>query len=175
MQKCHTFFVSPSPSDEQLQSFYENYDEKHRRAPRINTKELASSYSKLDPFTDLRIQELSSLMKFEASQVLDIGFGRAYLLYCLKKLGATPFGLELDPQSIEFANFLGISTFQGDISDFVNESKYDLITLIDLVEHPLNPIGTLGKSAELLKPGGLLLFWTPNGDFSKLEQIPDNI
>jgi ribosomal protein L11 methylase PrmA len=67
--------------------------------------ELAASYNGSDPFTDLRIRELSSLMKFESSRVFDIGFGRAHFLYRLKKLGAIPYGLEVDPQAIEFAKF----------------------------------------------------------------------
>ena len=171
-EKCHTYFVSPSPSNEQLQTFYEDYDEKHRRAPRISKKKLSASYEGVDPLTDIRIRELISLMKFTASRVLDVGFGRAYFLYCLKKLGAIPFGLELDAQAIEFAKFLGIDSFKGEIIDFVSEPKYDLITLLDLVEHPLNPMDTLRKSSELLKSGGLLLIWTPNGDFESLEENP---
>jgi 2-polyprenyl-3-methyl-5-hydroxy-6-metoxy-1,4-benzoquinol methylase len=172
-KKCNTFFVSPSPSDEQLQAFYEVYDEKHRRALKISAKELAASYKGADPFTDLRIRELSSLLKFEASRVLDIGFGRAYFLYCLKKLGAIPYGLELDTQAIEFAKFLGIeNVFQGNMADFVSETKFDLITLIDLVEHPLNPMDLLRKSSELMQRGGFLLIWTPNGDFASLEKSP---
>ena len=170
--KCHTFFVSPSPSDEQLQTFYEDYDEKHGRAPRINKKELAASYEGHDPFTDFRIRELSSLMKFETSRVLEIGFGRASFLYCLKKLGAIPFGLELDTQAIEFAKFLGIDVFQGNITEFVSETKYDLIIMSDLVEHPLNPMDILRKSSELLQRRGLLMILTPNGDFASLEKSP---
>ena len=171
-KKCYTLFVSPSPSKEQLQIFYENYDEKHRRAVRMNTKELLALYKNVNPLTDLRIRELISLMKLETSRVLDIGFGRAYFLYCLKKLGAIPFGLELDTQAIEFARSLGINVFQGDVCNFVSELKYNLITLLDLVEHPLKPMDILRKSSDLLQRDGLLLIWTPNGAFENLEKNP---
>lgn len=171
-KQCDAFFVSPSPSDDQLQAFYETYDEKHARAPRINIKELADRYKAVDPFTDLRIRELSSLMKLEASRVLDIGFGRALFLYCLKKLGAHPFGLDLDAQAIDLAKFLGIDAFRGHLADFVSETKYDLITMLDFVEHPLNPMDTLRRASELLERGGLLAIWTPNGDFASLEESP---
>jgi 2-polyprenyl-3-methyl-5-hydroxy-6-metoxy-1,4-benzoquinol methylase len=171
-RSCSTFFVSPSPSDEQLQAFYEDYDEQHRRVPRINGKELAALYAGVDPLTDLRIRELSSFMKFEASRVLDIGFGRAYFLYCLKTLGAIPFGVELDTKAIELAQFLGMNVFQGHLVDYVSETKFELITLIDVVEHPLNPMDILRKSSELLQRGGFLLIWTPNGDAACLEISP---
>jgi hypothetical protein len=54
-KKCHTYFVSPAPSDAQLRAFYEDYDEKHRRSARIDPQKLAASYQGVDPFTDLRI------------------------------------------------------------------------------------------------------------------------
>lgn len=79
-------------------------------------------------------------------------------------------GVELDAQAIEFARFLGIDVFQGNIADLADASKFDLITLLDLVEHPLDPMGMLRKSAELLLEGGLLLIWTPNGDYSGREK-----
>ena len=171
--KCSTFFVSPAPSGAQLERFYNDYDEKHRRAPKVGVKELAASYNNVDPLADLRIRELDSLMDFADTRVLDIGFGRAYFLYCLKKLGAVPFGLELDPQAIQFAKHLGLeNVFLGDIADFASETRFDLITLLDLVEHPLEPMEVLRKSTDLLQPGGFLLIWTPNGDFSRHEESP---
>jgi len=171
--KCHTYFVSPSPSEQQLQAFYEGYDEKHRRARRIiHTNELAALYKEADPYTDIRIRELVSYMTIENSRVLDIGFGRASFLYSLKKLGAIPFGLELDTQAIEFARSLGIDAFHGDLTDFASEFKYDLINLTDLVEHPLKPMGILKKSMELLQHGGFLMIWTPNGDYGCFEEYP---
>lgn len=170
-KKCHTFFVSPSPSDEQIQAFYKNYDEEHRRAPKLSAKELLAYYKGADPFTDLRIRELSSLMKFEASNVLDIGFGRSFFLYYLKKLGAIPYGLDLDRKAIEFAKFLGLEkVFQLTIDDFMSDTKFDLISLLDLVEHPLTPMELLRKSSTLLHSGGLLVIWTPNGDFSYIDE-----
>jgi 2-polyprenyl-3-methyl-5-hydroxy-6-metoxy-1,4-benzoquinol methylase len=171
-KKCCTYFVSPTPSDNQLQAFYEHYDETHGRLERINKKKLAASYKYLNPFADLRIRKLFSLMKFESSRVLDIGLGRASFLYSLKKLGAIPFGLDLDNEAIEIANYLGINVFQGNINDFISEDKYDLITLLDFIEHPINPIDSIRSSVELLKDRGLLAIWTPNGNFASFEKNP---
>jgi len=168
---CNTFFVCPAPSDGQLQAFYQGYDETHRRAPKISPKELATYYESIDPMADFRIRKLNSLLKLDHSRVLDIGFGRAYFLYCLKKLGAVPYGLELDTQAVELAKLLGIeNVFQQHVADFAPNTKFDLITLIDLVEHPLNPMDLLKKASGLMQPGGFLMIWTPNGDFVKVEQ-----
>ena len=171
-KKCHIYFVSPSPSYEQLKTFYLKYDEMHRIAPKMNMKKLLNNYENSDPFDDIRIREMSSLMKFDNSKVLDIGFGRAYLLYCLKRLGAIPLGLDLDTQAIKLAKYLGIEAIRSDIDNFLCEKKFDLITMIDLVEHPLNPMETLTKSSELLSAGGYLLIWTPNGNYGLFERHP---
>ncbi len=172
-QICNLYFVSPSPSRTQLQTFYETYDDEHRRSRNIDPEQLKASYENTDPFGDLRIRELSSHLRLETCRVLDIGFGRAYFLYCLKRLGAIPSGLELDQRAIEFAKSLGIEdVYLGNLDDFANKTKYDLITMLDFVEHPLQLMDLLGKSAELLRPGGLLMIWTPNGDYAKFEESP---
>ena len=168
--RCGTFFVCPSPSGEQLQAFYESYDQSHRPAPPIKPERLAASYDNADPFGDIRIRELSSLANIRGSRVLDIGFGRCHFLYRLKKLGAIPFGLELDTKAIEFARSLGIEVFQENITEFVSDTKFDIVALLDFVEHPLNPMDVLRKSSELLVPGGLLVIWTPNGHYSTLDK-----
>jgi SAM-dependent methyltransferase len=106
-------------------------------------------------------------MSFESSRVLDIGLGRARFLYNVKRLGGIPFGLDLDERAIQYARSLGIDAFRGDIADFVSNTRYDLVTLFDFIEHPLDPGSVLQRSTELLECGGLLAIWTPNGDYSR--------
>lgn len=171
-KKCHTYYVSPSPSKEQLDKFYETYELKHRRATKIDFKDLLREYKKSDPFSDIRIRELSSMMRFEGENVLDIGFGRGFLLYLLGRLGAIPFGLELDEKAIEIADVLGINAFRGHLDDFTSEKKYTMISMLDIVEHPLNPMLMLNRASELLENGGLLMIWTPNGDFESSKENP---
>jgi 2-polyprenyl-3-methyl-5-hydroxy-6-metoxy-1,4-benzoquinol methylase len=172
-KRCNTFFVTPAPSHQQLFSFYATYDENHRRASSISTKELLREYQRIEPLSDYRIRELSSLMTLRNAKVLDVGFGRAKFLYFLMKLGALPYGIELDEKSIEFAKALGIhNVFHGTITELTDKTKYDLIILNDLIEHPLNPMALLKKSSELLDRKGLLLILTPNGDTANYEEFP---
>lgn len=41
------------------------------------------------------------------------------------------------------------------------ESSYDIVLLISILEHTLDPVGTVREVRRLLKPGGLLLAETP--------------
>ena len=170
---CNTFYISPAPSYHQLSSFYATYDESHRRAPSQATKNLIHTYQNVDPFADPRIREISSLMSIEGSKILDVGFGRAQLLYGFMKLGATTYGVELDEKAIEYAKAIGIQNiYQGTLDDVDDETKYDLIMMNDLAEHPLNPMDLFKRATDLLNEKGFLLIWTPNGDITKNEDNP---
>ena len=170
---CNTFYISPAPSYQQLSSFYATYDESHRRAPSRSTKNLIRTYQSIDPFEDPRIQEIISLMPIEGSKILDVGFGRAQLLYGFMKLGATTYGVELDEKAIEYAMAIGIQNIhKGTLDDIDDETKYDLIMMNDLAEHPLNPMALFKRATDLLNDKGFLLIWTPNGDITKNEDNP---
>jgi 2-polyprenyl-3-methyl-5-hydroxy-6-metoxy-1,4-benzoquinol methylase len=172
-RKCNTFFVAPAPSSQQISFFYSSYDENHRRAVNISPEELAKTYQGISPMDDFRILELSSYISFKDLKVLDIGFGRARLLYCLKKLGAIPYGVDIDEKAINFAKALDIQNVtQGTIADINRDIQYDLITMIDFIEHPLDPFYILNKASDLLAPNGLLLLWTPNGNTADNEDAP---
>ena len=160
---CDTFYVSPAPAAAQLDAFYQSYDEKHRRGLQPDPAGLAEIYQAADPFADLRIRELASLMDLQGAQVLDVGFGRGLFLFLLQKLGARPTGTEVDPQAIELGRRLGFEVIPGQLTGDSGGRTYDLISLLDLVEHPLEPMAILHQAATMLRPGGRLMIWTPNG------------
>lgn len=166
---CNTWYVSPSPSEKQIKQFYGNYQESHGRVHLSSPLKIAALYDSISPMSDIRLLELGSLMKFEGAKVLDIGFGKCQFLYMLRRLGAIPYGFELDKNAIELARSFNITVFEDENNLFSSKLKFDLISLLDLVEHPLNPMDLLRRSSDLLNPGGLLLIWTPNGDFASVD------
>jgi 2-polyprenyl-3-methyl-5-hydroxy-6-metoxy-1,4-benzoquinol methylase len=122
-----------------------------------------------DPLSDLRVRKLSSVMQIEGSNFLDIGFGIPYFLYHLKKLGGNVYGLEQVDQAIAYAKQSGLENVYSQFSDLPENVKFDAIPMNDLVEHPLDPMGLLSASYERLSPGGKILIWTPNGNYSKTD------
>jgi 2-polyprenyl-3-methyl-5-hydroxy-6-metoxy-1,4-benzoquinol methylase len=160
---CGAAFVSPAPSEEQLRDFYSRYQE----ARNISGSEdyLARYLLALEPEADFRLNEYASMLDLRGKQVLDVGCGLGETMGCLRKWGAEVTGLDLDPEAIRFVREkLGLSQVQHSaITELSGEPGYDLIILHDLLEHPLNPMEVLEKARILLKPGGLLGIWTPNG------------
>jgi len=51
------------------------------------------------------------------------------------------------------------ATFGG-----IDEDFFDIITMIDFIEHVGAPMSILVKASRLLRPGGQLVILTPNAD-----------
>jgi len=171
---CGTWFVSPAPSDRQLKDFYSRYDKTHRREPAVAGRELAERYRGIDPQSGIVMQEITSMKQLTGRLCLDVGFGRGYSLACFKLLGAHATGLELDPDAIACAKqWLGIDDVRNaEIMDLNDDAKYDVITMLDFIEHPLNPFEVIEKAHRLLSPSGLLVIHTPNSSFVSEEPQP---
>lgn len=174
---CKCYFISPSPSNEQLVRFYSAYYAHHRSAEfqqyqndLILVKEMLS----IDPLSDVKVRTLSSLMHFDGKRVLDVGFGMGQGLILMKKLGADVAGIDMDQDAVEFARTkLNIqNVFTGDILALSNNPTYELITLHDVIEHPPDPLDVLKKARGLLSPGGMLSIWTPNATLLEAEDQP---
>jgi 2-polyprenyl-3-methyl-5-hydroxy-6-metoxy-1,4-benzoquinol methylase len=161
---CNSYFISPAPSEKQIIDFYENYEENYRAEFGISNYIIKKTMDFTNPLSDYRIDVINSFMTLDKMKVFDIGFGRARFLYLLKRLGADVYGNEFDPESIKIANYLGINNvFLKDISELKFDNFFDLFTLNDIVEHPLNPMELLENVVRMTKPGGLISIWTPNG------------
>ena len=99
--------------------------------------------------------------------VLDIGGGSGWLLDAVKasdpRVTATQV-VDIDPGAKDAAERAGHRYFLGTVEQFESEIKYDLILMLNLIEHVRRPDQVLAKARSLLAPDGLLLIKTPNYD-----------
>jgi hypothetical protein len=155
--KCGTFFVSPAPSESQLTRFYNSYYSRYRKTNVLSDSAIIKETLMIDPYIDFRNSVLLSFFeKFEGKRMLDVGFGKGHNLVSLKKLGALVSGLDVDKDSIRLAKE------KLDLSD-VHHCR---------IEEPLFPLSAIEKASSLLKPGGLLALYTPNGSESDRQEEP---
>lgn len=99
-------------------------------------------------------------------RVLDVGCGAGGALSALAEAGDWEvFGLELDAEAAREATRRGFKVQQGDLvdSDF-EPGSFDLIRMGHVIEHVRDPLATLRRAWELLRPGGILFGETPNID-----------
>ncbi len=108
----------------------------------------------------------TSVGSLHNARVLDIGCFTGEFLAVLAQSGADVFGLELQPRAVEIARkrFAG-RIFQADVANHsLPGAGYEIVTLLGVLEHVVNPVELLRNTCELLRPGGLLMLQTPDSD-----------
>jgi len=103
--------------------------------------------------------------KMTGLKVLDVGcFTGEFLCLMQERKDADVYGLELQADAVAIANQrLAGRVFKTDIfAENFPAKDFDIITLLGIVEHVVDPVGLLKRSSQFLKPGGLLLIQTPN-------------
>jgi ubiquinone/menaquinone biosynthesis C-methylase UbiE len=97
--------------------------------------------------------------------VLDIGGGTGWLLTLLKKtdkrIRKTQV-VDIDKKAKKIAEQHGHEYYEGSIETFVSDKKFDLILMLNLIEHVADPLAVLKNAESLLQTGGLIVIKTPN-------------
>ncbi len=119
-----------------------------------------------------QVREMRERTGVERGRVLDIGSGYGFFRVALHEAGYEHDGLEVS----EFARGVaasayGLTTFSGTLAEHWAEweSRYDVVTLFDLIEHLADPQRFLEQVAQILRPGGVLGVKTPNIDCPEAE------
>jgi 2-polyprenyl-3-methyl-5-hydroxy-6-metoxy-1,4-benzoquinol methylase len=95
--------------------------------------------------------------------MLDVGAATGFFLDIARRDGWETYGVELSQYAAEVARRKGlrVSTGTTDDCDFP-AGFFDVVTAWDVIEHMPNPLASLEKIHDLLKPGGLLVINTPD-------------
>jgi 2-polyprenyl-3-methyl-5-hydroxy-6-metoxy-1,4-benzoquinol methylase len=97
------------------------------------------------------------------SKILDIGFGEGGLLQMTERQGWQCYGTEISPRSLEYGKKQGWAvTDNAEHDSRFTPQSFDVVTMIELLEHVPNPQQILQSAARWLRPGGLLYLTTPN-------------
>ncbi len=97
--------------------------------------------------------------------LLDVGCGDGSFLERVVSIGWAAAGVDFDPVAIKNAKKRGLDVRLGGIEVFSDRlAQFSAITMSHVIEHVTDPIATLEKALELLKPSGTLYLDTPNID-----------
>ncbi len=171
---CQVSFAVPTRSDEEL---YELIYSQSAMIPGYDRYEYYASRvrSAPDPLEFLASQEENYWAVRQACQslakdaeILDVGSGLGYLPFALASAGFRATGLDLSEKAVARARRrFGDHFVVADFFDWSSRypQRYDLVTMLELIEHVDDPHAWIEAGLRLLKPGGRLLLSTPNRSF----------
>lgn len=92
--------------------------------------------------------------------ILDYGCGTGKMLELLAEFG-TAHGADVSPEALEFCRSRGLSNLSLISRDGPPQGPFDLITLLDVIEHVEDDARLVRSLCERLTPGGILLITAP--------------
>jgi 2-polyprenyl-3-methyl-5-hydroxy-6-metoxy-1,4-benzoquinol methylase len=96
-------------------------------------------------------------------RLLDLGCGAGAYLLGMQSLGWEVEGIDFDLEAVAAARVHGLNVRSGCLEDQRYPSgSFNVIMMNHVVEHLTHPIETLREVLRVLKPGGVLLLFTPN-------------
>jgi 2-polyprenyl-3-methyl-5-hydroxy-6-metoxy-1,4-benzoquinol methylase len=96
------------------------------------------------------------------TRLLDVGAGSGVLVEQATRLGWEAEGVEPSAWLADRARERGIAVQTGTLPHPGLTPPYDVVTLVDVIEHVTDPRGLLGEVRKLLRPAGWLLVVTPD-------------
>jgi 2-polyprenyl-3-methyl-5-hydroxy-6-metoxy-1,4-benzoquinol methylase len=112
-----------------------------------------------------RFDSFTGYLRFPGAgaRVLDLGCGNGGFLWQMRSLGWEVWGVEPDPQSAAHARAAGLDVRDGMLpQQSFPERHFDAVTMSHVIEHLHEPMDTLRRCWNLLKPGGWIRVTTPN-------------
>jgi 2-polyprenyl-3-methyl-5-hydroxy-6-metoxy-1,4-benzoquinol methylase len=157
---CGVLFIHPVPLSRLSEIYPSNYysfaEAQHSLAARVKDALDARNWRKL-----------LSQLPGKSLSLLDVGGGAGWQLSAVRRLDEriehTQI-VDLDPAAAERARANGHAYHCGRVEEFETEQRFDLILMLNLIEHVQSPSAVLAKMRALLSPSGLLFLKTPNYD-----------
>jgi SAM-dependent methyltransferase len=159
---CDSVFLKSPPVD-QLRVIYPPNYYSYRA-----TQGSDSALEKIKAWLDSRLlKRLLQDIPGDALNVLDVGGGSGWLLTLTRRISRRvkqTHEVDLDEGARSAAEAAGHTFHTGRIEEFSSPEKFDLILMLNLIEHVSDPRLVLSAMTQLLSSRGLILIKTPNVD-----------
>lgn len=156
------------PTTEEIANFYkeEFYSIKYKKF-NDSAKENQDKQFNSGRFSDYFNVCENILGSLKGKKILDIGCGYGELLLYAKEIGMEVTGLEVSDSPADYLKEKGIPVILSDVTNDFSKTelteKYDIVTLVNVLEHIADPYHYLLSIREhLLAPSGILLIEVPN-------------
>lgn len=168
--RCSMVFISPRPLPNYLEAYYQTSKSFNYFVTKTMTDTRRARQEKIMRVRANRL--IASLQRHTSAshlRVLEVGSGSG--IFSQEVMNAIPEGLSIDivgvepsPAAAQQAAALGFTVFECTLENLpVGQLEpFDAIISFEVIEHLFDPAAFIESSKQLLKPGGLLYFTTPN-------------
>ncbi len=151
---CRMVYSSPAPEPGDLVRFYSLLDDREYGA---EAEGRAKNFQAI-------LESLGRTARPEG-RLLDIGSANGLFIHLARKQGYQAEGIEPSASLVEEARTrYGIELFPGTLEEYQTEKSFDIVTLLDLIEHIAEPVRFLNRINRLMNPDGILVIVTPDID-----------
>ena len=150
IEQCHTCGFKQVSNLDSVLGFYEDLDD--------------PAYDEGREQRGLQARKiLEAVRPFKPSgELLDVGAASGILLEQAAKLGYSGVGIEPSKHLVRRAVASGLNVHLGIFPHPAVQGTFDVITLVDVIEHVPNPVQLLRDIASHLKPDGVGVVTTPD-------------
>jgi 2-polyprenyl-3-methyl-5-hydroxy-6-metoxy-1,4-benzoquinol methylase len=155
---CKILFIDPLPADKLKIIYPENYYS-------FTEKHSSIAFRLKDWLDGMYYKKLLKQIHSDTLSVLDIGGGTGSLLDSIKKADSRVHFtqvVDIDEKAKLAAEKKGHQYYCGTIESFKSETLFDVVLLLNLIEHVADPLSVLQKAGLLLRPHGIIIIKTPN-------------
>jgi SAM-dependent methyltransferase len=158
---CDLVYVSPTFDEAHYKRVYASpeYQEIVRELG------IKSHEYRVERFGVERVGLMARHLPLVRPRYLDVGCSTGFVVEAARDRGWTAAGIDLNPSAVEFGAARGLDLRVAALEDAGFEpASFDAVSLFDVLEHLLDPVGTLRAAIRLLAPGGIVFIYVPNYD-----------
>jgi 2-polyprenyl-3-methyl-5-hydroxy-6-metoxy-1,4-benzoquinol methylase len=150
-RSCGTFFTARLPAAEESKDYADYYNAANLQERPLVRARLAEVVAALDPYR-------------RANRWLDVGCGAGTLMRAAADAGWQVEGTEVSEGAAGAVRAARFDVHVGDLSAIdLPTAGFDVVSLVEVLEHVPDPDALLARVAELVRPGGAVYVTTPNG------------
>lgn len=130
----------------------------------------AGDMAALHCINPLRLDWIESLGKLKDKEVVDVGCGGGILSESIAARGARVLGIDLAEEALQVARLHSLESavavdyrvISAEQLAIERPAAFDLVTCLEMLEHVPEPDAVVRACAQLVKPGGQVIFSTFN-------------
>ena len=160
---CGLAYINPQPTELDLADLYSSIYEE--REGDFWSKYIAASRDLYE-----QVYAVIQTRRPSATELLDYGCGLGGLLQFMSDRGLDTFGVDYSSRAVRYVkDQFGLKAEQAPTPADLPKEAFDVVTLLDVLEHSPDPYLMLSGLYQTLREDGVIIVRVPNFNFGRLQ------